>query len=276
MVANSNSSSPENLNNLNSSNGRSVVGAINFRSEPFIFRGSASDAQNLPQQAPQGFSQAFSNSLFTTPADPVTPVFVAPAGMATRFRLVVPSTSTSNAIGAAPVFIVHGHPWQEEPYTDDSTKIGNNRLSQYFGAVEAGPNQKFDLVFDSAGGADKVPGDYLYDTYQTGGAVGTWGVFRVTPEEIVIEKVELADDSLTASGLVRSVTSHGNNPLPRQLKVSAADASHARIDLGEVEVDAEGKWLFNGKIDLKKPAAIQVTAVTAKGNSGATAARIAP
>jgi hypothetical protein len=273
MFANSNSISSESLNNLNPSNEGGVVGAINFRSEPFIFRGSASDAKNLPQPAPQGFSQAFSNSLFNkSPADPVTPVFVAPAGMATRFRLVVPSTSTSNAIGAAPVFIVHGHNWQEEPYTEGSTRIGNNRLSEYLGAIEAGPNQKFDLLFESAGGADKVPGDYLYDTYQTGGSVGTWGVFRVTKEEVVIEKVQLADDSLTASGLVRSVTSNGDGKLPKQLEIYAADASNARIDLGEAEVDAEGNWSFRTtKTDLSKPATIQVTALTENGNTGATA-----
>ncbi len=272
MFANSNSGSAEFLNNLNKANFGGVVGAINFRSEPFPFRSSANDAQSLPHAAPQGFSQAFSNSLFTKPADPVTPVFVAPAGMATRFRLVVPSTSTSNAIGAAPVFIVHGHNWQEEPYTDDSTKIGNNRLSEYFGAVEAGPNQKFDLVFDSAGGADKVPGDYLYDTYQTGGAVGTWGVFRVTKEEVVIEKAQLADDALTASGLIRSVTSNGDGKLPKQLKIYAADVSNARIELGEAQVDAEGNWSFQTAItDLNKPVTIQVTALTENGNTGATA-----
>ena len=278
MFANSGSPPNDGLNNLFPSNGinpnkGSIVGAINFRSEPFIFRSSANNAQNLPQLAPQGYSQAFSNSLFSkNPADPVTPVFVAPAGMATRFRLVVPSTSTSNAIGAAPVFIVHGHPWQEEPYTDDSTKIGNNRLSQYLGVVEAGPNQKFDLVFDSAGGADKVPGDYLYDTYQTGGAVGTWGVFRVTKEEVVIEEAQLADDALTASGIVRFVTSNGDRKLPTQLKIYAADNSNARIELGEAQVDPSGNWSFEADItDLNKPVTIQATALTENGNTGATA-----
>ena len=272
MFANSNSTSAESLNNLNQANFGGVVGAVNFRSEPFPFRSSASNAQSLPHAAPQGFSQAFSNSLFSKPADPITPVFVAPAGMATRFRLVVPSTSTSNAIGAPPVFIVHGHNWQEEPYTDDSRRIGNNRLSSYLGAIEAGPNQKFDLLFDSAGGADKVPGDYLYDTYQTGGAVGTWGVFRVTKEEVVIEKAQLTENSLTASGLIRSVTSNGDGKPPKQLKIFAADTSNARIELGEAQVDAEGKWSFQtSKTDLNKPATVQVTALTENGNPGATA-----
>jgi len=274
-----NSASTGILNNLNQANTQgngvgSVVGAINFRSEPFLFRSSANGAQNLPQPSPKGYSQAFSNTLFAkNPADPVTPVFVAPAGMATRFRLVVPSTSTSNtAIIGPPVFIVHGHNWQEEPYTDDSTKIGDNRLSEYLGAVEAGPNQKFDLVFDSAGGSDKVPGDYLYDTYQTGGILGTWGVFRVTKQEVVIDKVQLSEDGLTVSGSVRFVTANGEGQMPKQLKICAADASNARTDLGQVDVDAEGKWsLQTPKPDLNKPFTIQAMAVTGDGTAGATA-----
>jgi hypothetical protein len=261
----------------------STVGAINFRSEPFsVVRGYITNGPNENVQAPLGYAEAFSNQLLKDmlnrpPADPQTPVFVAPAGLPVRFRLLVPSTSTSNAIGAAPVFIVHGHNWQEEPYTDGSTKIGNNPLSEHFGAIEAGPNEKFDLLFNSAGGSYKVPGDYLYDTYQTGGNVGTWGLFRVTKEEVVIENVQLTEDSLSANGFIRSVTPNGNSPLPQQLKICAADASHVVIELGQVEVDAQGKWSFKGKTDLKKPATIQVTALTANGNNGATtSARIAP
>jgi hypothetical protein len=172
MVANS-ADSNSTLNQI----AGNVVGAINFRSEPFTVRAKPNNAQILPQDPPQGYAQAFSDSMFSPPSDPVTPVFVAPAGMPIRFRLVVPSTTTSNAIMPAPVFIVHGHNWQEEPYSDNGIKIGDNPLSEHFGAVEAGPNQKFDLLFRSAGGSDKVPGDYLYDTYQTGGVLGTWGIF---------------------------------------------------------------------------------------------------
>jgi hypothetical protein len=62
MVANSNDSNSP----LNAVAG-GVVGAINFRSEPFTIRSRPSNAQDLPQPAPQGFSQAFSNSLFNPP-----------------------------------------------------------------------------------------------------------------------------------------------------------------------------------------------------------------
>jgi hypothetical protein len=266
MVANSNSpSSP-----LNAA-ASGVVGAINFRSEPFTIRNKPNNAQDLPKAAPQGFSQAFSNSLFNPPADPETPVFVAAAGMPTRFRLVIPSTTTSNAVIAPPVFIVHGHNWQEEPYTHGSTKIGNNRLSEHFGAIQGGPNQKFDLLFDSAGGSDKVPGDYLYTTYQTAGVLGTWGLFRVTKDKVVIEKAQLIGGALLASGSVQAATANGSGPLPKQLEACAADSSHGGFLLGRTDVAPNGKWSLQVNTDLKAPATIQMTEVGEKGAKGATA-----
>jgi hypothetical protein len=249
-----------------------VVGAINFRSEPFPgIRNSPSNAQNLPQPAPQGYSQAFSNSLFNPPADPETPVFVASAGMPTRFRLVIPSTTTSNAIVAPPVFIVHGHNWEEEPYTHGSTKIGNNRLSEHFGAVQGGPNQKFDLVFPSAGGSDKVPGDYLYTTYQTAGVLGTWGLFRVTKDKVAIDKAQLIGGALVARGSIQPATANGNGQLPKQLQAYAADASHGAFALGKADVSSDGRWSLQVSTDLKPPATIQMTEVGENGETGATA-----
>jgi len=249
-----------------------VVGAINFRSEPFTIRSKPDNAQNLPQLAPQGYSQAFSDSLFAPAADPKTPVFVAPAGMPTRFRLVIPSTTTSNEIIAPPVFIVHGHNWQEEPYTDRSTKIGNNRLSEHFGAIQGGPNQKFDLVFPSAGGSDKVPGDYLYTTYQTAGVLGTWGLFRVTKDTVAIEKAQLIGGALVAHGSIQATTANGTDQLPKQLQAFAADARQGLFALGEADVTADGKWSLQVNTDLKLPATIQVMAIGDNGKTGATAA----
>ena len=76
--------------------------------------------------------------------------------------------------------MVHGHPWQEEPYINDSSKFGFNPLSKTQGAQQGGVGQKFDLLFPSAGGQNKIPGDYLYTTYQTANRAGSWGLFRVT------------------------------------------------------------------------------------------------
>jgi hypothetical protein len=266
MVANSGAAGSP----LNAAAG-GVVGAINYRSEPFTIRSKPDNAQNLPQPAPQGFSRAFSNSLFQPPADPETLVFVASAGMPTRFRLVIPSTTTSNAIIAPPVFIVHGHNWQEEPYTHRSTKIGNNRLSEHFGAVQGGPNQKFDLVFPSAGGSDKVPGDYLYTTYQTAGVLGTWGLFRVTKDKVAIERAQLIGGSLLARGSIQAATANGAGRLPKQVQAIAADVSHAGLALGKADVAPDGKWSLQVSTDLKAPATVQVTEVGENGEKGATA-----
>ena len=85
----------------------------------------------------------------------------------------------SDSLTPSPVFMVHGHPWQEEPYINDSTKLGFNPLSETQGAQQAGQAQKFDLLFPSAGGQNKISGDYLYTTYQTANKAGTWGLFRV-------------------------------------------------------------------------------------------------
>lgn len=253
IVANSNSAvSPLNQAATN------VVGAINFRSEPFTIRSLV--GKSLPHPDAQGFARAFSDSLYKPAADPQTPVFVAPAGMPTRFRLLVPSTTTNNEIIAPPVFIVHGHNWQEEPYTDGSTRIGNNPLSEHFGAIQAGPNQKFDLVFDSAGGAAKVAGDYLYTTYQTAGVLGTWGLFRVTNQEIRIDTADLSGSSLRACGTIRIVTPSGTDPLPKQLQVLASDDANAQVSLGTVNVGPDGAWSLQATTNLKAPVRIQVSA----------------
>jgi hypothetical protein len=71
---------------------------------------------------------------------------------------------------------------------------------------------------------------------------------------------------------VRFVTANGHDPLPKELKISAADPSNARIDLGQADVDTEGKWSFQtAKPGLNKPFTIQAMAVTGDGTAGATA-----
>jgi manganese oxidase len=186
--------------------------------------------------------------------------------------LVIPSTTTSNAIVAPPVFIVHGHNWQEEPYKDRSTKLGDNRLSEHFGAAQGGPNQKFDLLLPSAGGSDKVPGDYLYTTYQTAGVLGTWGLFRVTKDKVAIEKAQLIGSELLASGSIQAATAQGTSQLPKQLQALGADAAHLAILLGKVDVASDGKWSLQVQTDLRPPATIQVSEVGENGETGATAA----
>ena len=41
----------------------------------------------------------------------------------------------------------------------------------------------FNFVLPSAGGTCRVPGDYLYATFQQASSLGTWGLFRVEGNE---------------------------------------------------------------------------------------------
>jgi len=111
--------------------------------------------------------------------DPVTPVFTASAGQQVRFRILHPGGHARNN-----VFQVHGHIWEEEPYTSNSTVLGSNPLSEWKGSqYGVGPGSHFDVMLkNGAGGKFAVPGDYLYrdqGSFPFDG--GLWGIFRVTP-----------------------------------------------------------------------------------------------
>jgi hypothetical protein len=120
----------------------------------------------------------FSNALAARDRDPKTPVFEVNAGDQVRFRVLLPGGSNAN-----PVFEIHGHSWQEEPYVNDSLKLGDNVKSQVLGAQIMLPNQALNIVIDSAGGPGRIPGDYLFYDYlqTTDGRSGAWGILRVKP-----------------------------------------------------------------------------------------------
>jgi hypothetical protein len=112
-------------------------------------------------------------------------VFTAHAGDAVRFRVLHPGGNQRND-----VFAVHGHVWQQEPWVNGSSEIGENRdLAGFFrtlfeGAhMGIGPTAHFNAVLQNgAGGAFGVPGDYLYRdfaSFQLDG--GLWGILRVIP-----------------------------------------------------------------------------------------------
>jgi hypothetical protein len=118
-------------------------------------------------------------------AEPETPIFRAPARMPARFRLVMPGGDGDNQI----TWELTGHLWQEEPYTNDSTKIGYNPKSDTNGSLTGfGVTSAYEVVLDDtpgttpSGGRFGVPGDYMYRAWTAnmfqGGA---WGVFRVAP-----------------------------------------------------------------------------------------------
>lgn len=180
------------------------LAGFNYRSEPAWLRfgkglnaamgtDAPKDWSKLTQDDVQNISllpmslvdetQTTANSLVG--AEPQTPIFRAPAHMPARFRLVMPGGDGDNQI----TWELTGHVWQEEPYTDESRKIGYNPKSVSessktgYGAASA-----YDIVLDDtpgttpSGGRYGVPGDYLYRGWTAnifqGGA---WGVFRVAP-----------------------------------------------------------------------------------------------
>ena len=147
--------------------------AVNYRTEPFNYRFAANYAKT--------FAPATANALVG--GDPQTPIYTAPAGSEVRFHMLHPA----GAPGAdGEVLAIDGHVFQEEPYQNEGRTIAPNPLSQWFGARGGhGARDRFEAVIASAGGEQKVPGDYLYRSLITllgGGdfASGTWGIFRVT------------------------------------------------------------------------------------------------
>jgi len=164
--------------------------AFNYRTEPLWKRmGYAPETHlscgrdedgNLITDCTNGrdFTNVLSNSMVGG-EDPVTPVFTARAGQQVRFRILHPGGHARNN-----VMQVHGHAWEEEPYTSNSTVLGHNPLSEWKGAqYGVGPGSHFDLLLkNGAGGAFRVPGDYLYrdqNSFTFDG--GLWGIFRVIP-----------------------------------------------------------------------------------------------
>lgn len=163
--------------------------AINYRTEPTYYRYGHSVPADRPIPPGPDFSPnsnnvcALSNALQRPPGipagatgDPQTPIFTAEVGTPVRFRMMHPQGT-----GTAQVFTVNGHVWQREPYTNNSTVIGNNQLSQWLGSHDShGGTDHYDLVIDKAGGQNGVPGDYLYTTFVPNqNFYGSWGIFRV-------------------------------------------------------------------------------------------------
>ena len=154
--------------------------AVNYRSEPIWFRLGYDPEIPIEETRNIDFSNAVSN-IVTAGADPETPVFTAKAGTPVRFRLVEPAGTNRNG-----VLNVHGHLWQRQPHLSGSVAsqtIGDNPLSQMYGIQEGmGPGNHFDVVLNSAGGVNAVPGDYLIRNLTPWQFLGgNWNILRVTP-----------------------------------------------------------------------------------------------
>jgi manganese oxidase len=151
--------------------------AINYRTEPLWKR------MNYAPETPFGITRNFDFTNVLTNAqvggDPQTPIFTATAGQAVRFRILNANGHMRNN-----VFNLHGHFWQDEPFTNNSKSIGDNPLSEFKGALYGiGPSSHYEVIpVNGAGGARRITGDYLYRTQESfmfDG--GIWGIFRVKP-----------------------------------------------------------------------------------------------
>jgi len=155
-------------NNNNPSKPLQALGAVNYGTEPQNFR--------YANFTTSDFSCMASNNLIKpTQQDPKTPIFTAAETDNVRFRFAHPFGT-----GASQVITVHGHVWQRNPYTKDSTVIGSNNLSQWLGSRDNhGSGDHFEIVIDREGRKAK-PGDYLYIGFvPTQAKQGGWGLFRV-------------------------------------------------------------------------------------------------
>ncbi|MGZ5442546.1 MAG: copper oxidase [Thermoanaerobaculia bacterium] len=151
--------------------------AFNYRTEPMWKRLNFAPDTPLTTTRTFDFTSAFSN--LQVGGDPQTPVFTAYAGQAARFRILNSGGHARNN-----VFALHGHIWRELPYVLGSTSLGENPQSEFTGTfMGIGPSNHLDaLLRNGAGGAFRVPGDYLFRTQQSFMLDGgLWGILRVLP-----------------------------------------------------------------------------------------------
>jgi hypothetical protein len=151
--------------------------AINYRTEPLWKRIGFPPDTPLEKTREFDFTNVLTN--FQVGGDPVTPVFSAEPGEEFRVRMLLPGGHPRND-----AYMLHGHIWEEEPYVDGSQALGTNPLSNWEGSRQGvGPGFHADfLPKHGAGSLFKVPGDYLYRTFQSFHFDGgVWGIFRVGP-----------------------------------------------------------------------------------------------
>jgi hypothetical protein len=155
--------------------------ATNYRTEPVWFR------EGTQPEVLANIQLADSFSNLQVPADPVvghdpkTPLFNAVRGEEVRFRIVHPGGDSQNHTWG-----LHGHVWQEEPFTNSSTVIGSSTTSEWKGVEYGhGPTNAFDAIPEhGAGGLFGVVGDFMWRDYVPWYlADGIWGIFRVHDSE---------------------------------------------------------------------------------------------
>lgn len=249
-----------------------VTTAVNYRTEPFAYRYvDPAWSDNTNQEAGTGgMMQVLSDSLVG--ADPQTPVFAAAKGIPVRMRMLHPAGTAEETI------TLHGHFWQEEPYTNNSTEMGNNPKSQATGSRDTfGANASFDILLNHAGGAFETPGDYLYRTFIGDDVMqGMWGLLRVGEPMQDIVKVIRFEQAAAACGtggadcvIVSGVNSVNTDTgeMAKQVTISAVQGS-TESPLGTAPVDPlSGAWQLQVSV-ATVPTSVKV--VSDGGGSAAT------
>jgi manganese oxidase len=231
------------------------IPALNYRTEPFSYRyGNPEFLLNSGSLfSPLGISRGQSDTLVA--ADPQTPVFVAEAGLPLRMRVLHPAGFNEQ------VFELHGHIWQEEPYSKGSLKIvENNQFSQWTGSRDTfGPNASFDIVLKSAGGSNAVKGDYLFRTFIGAEFMnGMWGLLRVGDrgKDVVTVTTNCGPPTMTTFTVAGvNTVNPSNHHMAKTVTISGAG-----IPSGTASVDAlTGQWTFTSASVTTPPAQITVT-----------------
>jgi len=144
--------------------------------------------------------------------------------------------------------MLDGHSWQEEPFVDGATRIGDNPLSQHMGSEQIMPNQPLNLVLPAAGGTGHVPGDYALHTYLSS-CLGGWGLMRVTEQQVMVTRAVHVGGRLTLEGLA---TSGADPAAGAQVTLSLVGGGVADETLGTVTVGADGAWQWAGNVAADK------------------------
>jgi len=174
--------------------------AINYKSEPLWYRFARAPNAPFGQAGGNGLGavpnahMAYSNALVG--GDPVTPILRVKPGQPFRTHVLMPSGGSRGA-----TFQLDGHVWAFNPFQAErvdlwgypmkdagvgSVRFGYNPMAMYIGAQESVlPAAHFSFMFPSAGGANAIPGDYLYRDYAAFGNLGgMWGLLRVSDEPV--------------------------------------------------------------------------------------------
>jgi cold shock CspA family protein len=255
------SASPSKTSNPNYSR------AFNYRTDPLPYRYKDPNWEMPTFNVPVGIARALSDSLVG--GDPQTPVLAVSKGTPTRLRVVHPGGLSEQT------FTLSGHPWQEEPFRNNSRDIGDNGASQWFGGRDAfGANDQVNILLSSAGGRNKVAGDYLYRSFiGEEFTFGLWGVMRVGEPGRDIVAIARASDgrsgfgfNISGANTVNPDTGKMADSVTITASVRLPDARNPKLIKCKVPVDpVSGDWSSatcadsaQGKLDVSRARPIEV------------------